>query len=168
MIIDWLSLSWAIIKFKTQPSQPPTQPASQPPTHPGNNFSELNWDPSLSLDWLYLSFHWSECDQNFRDDQSQVPDHIQIKIKMPNPSQEPSLSSKAPNQDLKTWMFFASSKSISTAKIQIMGVSKTSDHIQIKIKRPNLIQEPPAPTKISNKDLKDMDDLCTSKIKIER
>ena len=28
-------------------------------------------------------------------------DHIQIKIKMPNPSQEPPASSKAPNQDLK-------------------------------------------------------------------
>ena len=28
-------------------------------------------------------------------------DHIQIKIQMPNPSQEPSASSKAPNEDLK-------------------------------------------------------------------
>ena len=28
-------------------------------------------------------------------------DHILIKIKIPNPSQEPSVSSKAPNQDLK-------------------------------------------------------------------
>merc|ERR1712082_326007 len=28
-------------------------------------------------------------------------DHIQIKIKMPNPSQEPPASSKAPNDDLK-------------------------------------------------------------------
>ena len=27
--------------------------------------------------------------------------HIQIKIKMPNPSQEPPASSKAPNQELK-------------------------------------------------------------------
>ena len=28
-------------------------------------------------------------------------DHIQIKIKMPNPSQEPPESSKAPNKDFK-------------------------------------------------------------------
>ena len=28
-------------------------------------------------------------------------DHIQIKIQIPNPSQEPPVSSKAPNEDLK-------------------------------------------------------------------
>ena len=32
---------------------------------------------------------------------SKVKDHQQIKIKMPNPSQEPPASSKAPNGDLK-------------------------------------------------------------------
>ena len=32
---------------------------------------------------------------------SKTSDHIQINIKMPNPSQEPSASSKAPNEDLK-------------------------------------------------------------------
>ena len=32
---------------------------------------------------------------------SKTSDHIQIKIKMPNPSHEPAMSSKAPNQDLK-------------------------------------------------------------------
>ena len=32
---------------------------------------------------------------------SKVPDHLQIKIKMPNPSQEPPASSKALNEDLK-------------------------------------------------------------------
>ena len=30
-----------------------------------------------------------------------ISDHIQIKIKMPNPSQEPPASSKAPHEDLK-------------------------------------------------------------------
>ena len=30
-----------------------------------------------------------------------IIDHIQIKIKMPNPSQEPTTSSKALNEDLK-------------------------------------------------------------------
>ena len=48
-----------------------------------------------------------------------------------------------------------------------MGISKTSDHIQIKIKMPNPRQEPPASSKAQNEDLKDMDVLCTFKIKIE-
>ena len=48
-----------------------------------------------------------------------------------------------------------------------MGVSKTSDHIQIKIKMPNPSQERPASSKAPNEDLKDMDVLCTFKIKIE-
>ena len=37
--------------------------------------------------------------------------NIQIIIKMQNPSQEPPVSSKAPNQDLKDMEFFAPSKS---------------------------------------------------------
>ena len=53
------------------------------------------------------------------------------------------------------------------AKIRIMGVSKTSDYIQIKIKMPNLSQEPPASSKAQNEALKDIDDLCTFKFKIE-
>ena len=48
-----------------------------------------------------------------------------------------------------------------------MGVTKTSDLIQIKIKMPESSQEPPAPTKDTNKDLKDMDILCTFKFKVE-
>ena len=48
-----------------------------------------------------------------------------------------------------------------------MGESKTSDHIQIKIKIPNPSQEPPADSRGPNEDLKDMDVLCTFKIKIE-
>ena len=48
-----------------------------------------------------------------------------------------------------------------------MGVSKTSDHIQIKIKIPNPSQEPTAVSKALNKDLKDMDVLCTLRIRIE-
>ena len=48
-----------------------------------------------------------------------------------------------------------------------MGVSKTNDHIQIKIKMPNPSQEPPASSKAPNEDLKDIDDLCTLKIKME-
>ena len=48
-----------------------------------------------------------------------------------------------------------------------MVVSKTSVHVQIKIKMPNPSQEPPATSKAPNEDLKDMDVLCTFKIKIE-
>ena len=48
-----------------------------------------------------------------------------------------------------------------------MGLPKTSDHIQIKIKMPNPSQESPASSKSPNEDLKDMDALCTFNIKIE-
>ena len=37
-------------------------------------------------------------------------DHIQIKIKMPNPSQEPPASSKVHNQDLKDMDFLCNFK----------------------------------------------------------
>ena len=53
------------------------------------------------------------------------------------------------------------------AKIRNMGISKTSDHINIKIKITNPSQEPPASSKSPNQDLKDMDVLCTFKIQIE-
>ena len=64
-------------------------------------------------------------------------------------------------------MFFESLKSRQRAKIWNIGVSETSDYIQIKIKMPNPSQEPPSPNKTPNKDLKDMDVFCTFKIKIE-
>ena len=48
-----------------------------------------------------------------------------------------------------------------------IDVPKTSDHIEIKIKMPNPSQEPPVSSKAPNEDLKDMDVLCTFKIKIE-
>ena len=51
--------------------------------------------------------------------------------------------------------------------MQIIGVPKKTDHIQIKIKMQNPSQEPPLPIKAPNQDLKDMDVLCTFKIKIE-
>merc|ERR1712112_536571 len=53
------------------------------------------------------------------------------------------------------------------AKIWIMDVPKTSDHIQIAIRMPNPSQEHPASSKAPNEDLKDMDVLCTFKFKIE-
>ena len=49
----------------------------------------------------------------------------------------------------------------------MMGVSKTSDDIQIKIKMTNPSQEPPASSKALNQDLNDMNILCTFKTKME-
>ena len=48
-----------------------------------------------------------------------------------------------------------------------MVVSKTSEHIQLNIKMPYPSQEPPASVKPPNEALKDIDVLCTFKIKIE-
>ena len=48
-----------------------------------------------------------------------------------------------------------------------MGVLKVSNPIKIKIKMPSPSQESPAPIKAPNQDLKDMDVLCTFKVKIE-
>merc|ERR1711954_351397 len=94
-------------------------------------------------------------------------DHIQINIRMPNPSQEPPASSKAPNEDLKDMDVLCTFKIKIKSKIQHMGVPKTSDHIQINIRMPTPSQEPPASSKAPDEDLKDMDVLCTFKIKIE-
>ena len=52
-------------------------------------------------------------------------------------------------------------------KIQNIGLSKTSDHIQIKIKIPNPSHDPPASPKAQILDLKDIGVLCTFKLKIE-
>ena len=81
---------------------------------------------------------------------SKTSDHIQIKIKMSNPSQDPLASSKVPNGDskyenlkypakpqfrfYKKLMCFAPSKLRERVNIWNMGESKTIDHIQIKIK----------------------------------
>ena len=48
-----------------------------------------------------------------------------------------------------------------------MCVPKTSNHIQINIRMPNPSQEPPASSKAPDQGLKDMDVLCTFKIKME-
>ena len=53
------------------------------------------------------------------------------------------------------------------ANIRIMIVPKTSNHIKINIKMPNLNLEPAASSKTPNENLKDMDVLWTLKIKKE-
>ena len=64
-------------------------------------------------------------------------------------------------------MFFVPSKSRRRAKVQNMSVAKTSEYIQINIRMQNPNQEPAASSKAPKEDLKDMDVLCTLKIKIE-
>ena len=79
-------------------------------------------------------------------------DHIQINIKMPNPSQEPVASSKAPNED------FEDMDDLCIFKIKIE--SKNLDHgcikdkwpYQIKFKIQSPSQEPPVSAKAQNQD----------------
>ena len=66
---------------------------------------------------------------------------------MPKPSQEPPTSFKDPNQDLKDMGILFTFKFKIEGQIWIMGVSKTGDNLQIKIKMPNPSQEPPASSK---------------------
>ena len=68
---------------------------------------------------------------------SRTSDYIQIKIKMPNPSQEHLASSKSPNKDLKNMDVLCTLKIKIESQNSDIGVSKTGDHIQIKIKMPN-------------------------------
>ena len=77
-------------------------------------------------------------------------DHIQIKIQMPTPSQEPSVSSKAPKQDLKDMNFLCTLMIMIEIQIWNMGVLKTSDHIKIKIQMPTPSQEPSESSKAPN------------------
>ena len=86
---------------------------------------------------------------------------------MPSPSQEPPAPMEAPNKDLRDMDVLCTLKSRQGSKIQIMGISKTSNHSKIQMKKPNSSQEPQAPTKAPNQDLKDMDVICTFKSKME-
>ena len=94
---------------------------------------------------------------------SKTSDHIQIKNKMPNPSQEPPAPSKAPNEDLKVMDVLCTFKINMRAKTQIIGVPKTNDHIWIKIKMQYPIEEPSVSSKAPIEDLKDMDVVWSSR-----
>ena len=94
-------------------------------------------------------------------------DHIQINIRVQNPSQEPPVFSKAPYQDLKDIDVLCTLISRWRAKIWNMGVPKTSEHIQINVRMQTPSQEPPASSKVPNPDLKDMDVLCSFIFNIE-
>ena len=98
---------------------------------------------------------------------SKTSDHIQIKIKMPNPSQEPLASSTSPKWGLKEMNVLCTLKIKIESNNSECWCKNTSDHIQIMIKMPNPSQEPQTSSKAPNQDLKDMDVLCDFKIKIE-
>ena len=93
---------------------------------------------------------------------SNTSDYIQIKINMPNPSQEPPVSSKAPNEDV---LWPLQLKNQNRDKIQNLDVSKTSKYIPIKIKIPNDSQECAASSEAPNRNLKDIYVFCIFKIK---
>ena len=94
-------------------------------------------------------------------------DHIYIKIKIPTANQEHPASLILPNQDLKDMDV------LYTFKIKMEN--QKSEHLCVKVQwtypkqnqdaKPR--QEPSTPNKARNHDLKDMDVLCTFKIKIE-
>ena len=80
---------------------------------------------------------------------SKTSNHIQIKIKMPNPSQEPQVSSKAPNEDLMDMDVLCTFKT----KMREPEIGTLVYHLQIKIKMKNPSQEPPSSSKAQNEDL---------------
>ena len=87
---------------------------------------------------------------------SKTSDHIIIKIKIQNPIQELSVSSKAPSWDLED--------------IKIESKNLEQWCIKDQCPYPNVCHhakpqsKPQAPSKAPNQNLKDMDDLCTFKI----
>ena len=100
--------------------------------------------------------------------------HFCIKHQWPYPNQDQDAKPRSvtssilqsPKSGLKWHGGSLHSQNQDRAKIWIIGVSNTSDHIQSKIKMPNPGQEPSVPIKASNPDLMDMDVLCTFKSKI--
>ena len=84
---------------------------------------------------------------------SKTSDHLQIKIKMPNQSQVPPVSSKARYQDLK-YMDILCKNQEREQKLWNMGILKTSNYIQIQIKIHNPNQEPTMSPKAHDVDIK--------------
>ena len=68
-------------------------------------------------------------------DVSNTSDNIQIKIKMPNPNQEPPLPSKAPNEDLKDMVVFC------TFKIKIRSPDSDHGYVKDNLPYPNQDQD---------------------------
>ena len=98
---------------------------------------------------------------------SKTRNHIPIEFRIPNHSQEPPSSSKALNQYLKDLDILCYFKIKIEGQHSNYGCIKDHQPYPDQEKMPNPIQEPPASSKVQNQDLKDMDVLCTFKIKIE-
>ena len=80
------------------------------------------------------------------------------------PQSVTSIHLQIPNQDFKDSMFFAPRKSMKTTKISNIDVSKTNDHIQVRIKFPNPVRKPLHPPRPQS-GLHNMDFFAKSKCK---
>ena len=96
---------------------------------------------------------------------SKAKDLFQIKIMIPSPSLEHPVSSQAQNEDLKDINVLCTLKI--KIESQYLGYGCTKDHwsYQNQEQMPNPSQEPSASSKTPNEGLKDMDVLCTYKLK---
>ena len=72
-------------------------------------------------------------------------DHTKIKIKIQNPSQEPSASSKSPNEEFKDMDILCTFNIKKESRNLDLGCIR--DQIQINILMPNPNRKPPAPSK---------------------
>ena len=61
---------------------------------------------------------------------SKTSDYIEINIKMTKSSQEPQVSSKSLNEDLKDMEIMLTLKIKIELKNKMIGIPKTSDHIE--------------------------------------
>ena len=93
-------------------------------------------------------------------DVSNTSDHIQIKIKMPDPNQEPPVFCRASNQDKKNVDILCMFK----RKSWIRELLNFNKHIKIQIEMSDNNQEPTVSPKTPNQDLMDMGVLCNFKI----
>ena len=97
---------------------------------------------------------------------SKTSDHIKIKVKIPNPSQEPPASSKARDEDLKDMdVLYPFKIKIERQNLE-HGCLKDQCTYPSQDQYVNPKSVPSVSSKAPNKDIKDMDVLCTSKIKI--
>ena len=83
---------------------------------------------------------------------SKTIDHIQINIKMPNPSEEPQVSSKVPNEDLKEIDVLCTSKIKTGYKNMDHGCIRDKQPYPNQDQDPNPSQDPPASPKAPNQD----------------
>ena len=101
-------------------------------------------------------------------DEPKTSEHVQINIRMQTPCQEHPSSSKAPNHDLKDMDVLCTLKiKMESQKLEHGCITYQRQYpIQDQEAKPQS-QDPPASSKDANQNLKNMDVLCTLKIKME-